>query len=584
MTSITTWNRLEPVPRSADLRSGLRAELEDPLWLMGRQWQFGEFAGEDAGSPVESVLHIEVARLSRYRAGAGGGVRGTHDLDDHSLPLEAAVERRPVAGTLAEVRWRAEGGLHFLRLLRAHRVGEGQRRQWVEAYTFEEVATAGVVGDDPAGVAWLATVQGRTVDGAALADALGSHLSNDGTLTDLPAEVAVPASQRARVLAAAGEWLHWWRSGIEEPPAEIDAWDPRRLEYAFSVQTSLSDGDVVLRADDYTGGHLDWYEYEADHRGGMGAPAQPAPPRLFVRRTLPSHAFYSGMPADRFWEFEDSTVRFGMGSSGRTDLAHLLLDEFALGYGNDWFVVPITLPVDSVCAVRKLSVRDTFGGETRVGPTATAGWRMFDLSTRAGAAARVTGLMHVAARLPPGQHGDPLEEVAWFRDEMANLVWAVERRTESAAGGSVDRYERVQRGLDPGASQQAIGETGDATLVYRLKSRVPENWHPFVPVRPEGAPAGAVELELRFIDRMATDGTVSRSAPQGRFLTAATPLVVADEEVAREGRIASLRWQLSRGMDGRYHSWLSHRVETGHGEGSSGLVFDVARPIDGTTM
>ncbi len=47
------------------------------------------------------------------------------------------------------------------------------------------------------------------------------------------------------------------------------------------------------------------------------------------------------MPADRFWEFENDTVRFGAGSVGRTDLAHLLLDEFALSYGNDWYTIPL---------------------------------------------------------------------------------------------------------------------------------------------------------------------------------------------------------------------------------------------------
>ena len=47
------WNRLEGRPRSADFERSLRAEVRDPLWFLTRQWQYGEFEGEDAGSPIE---------------------------------------------------------------------------------------------------------------------------------------------------------------------------------------------------------------------------------------------------------------------------------------------------------------------------------------------------------------------------------------------------------------------------------------------------------------------------------------------------------------------------------------------------
>ena len=45
MTSVTTWLRCEPHSRSADLAVSLEMRLADPLWLLGRQWQFGEFQG-----------------------------------------------------------------------------------------------------------------------------------------------------------------------------------------------------------------------------------------------------------------------------------------------------------------------------------------------------------------------------------------------------------------------------------------------------------------------------------------------------------------------------------------------------------
>ena len=49
MSSITTWQRLEPIPRTKDLRLGLRAETADPLWMLARQRQFGELRGRTLG-------------------------------------------------------------------------------------------------------------------------------------------------------------------------------------------------------------------------------------------------------------------------------------------------------------------------------------------------------------------------------------------------------------------------------------------------------------------------------------------------------------------------------------------------------
>ena len=69
MASITSWTRLEPRPRSTAMRASLEAQLCDPLWLLGRQWQLGEFQGEDAGTPVQARLRAESMRLSRWAPG-----------------------------------------------------------------------------------------------------------------------------------------------------------------------------------------------------------------------------------------------------------------------------------------------------------------------------------------------------------------------------------------------------------------------------------------------------------------------------------------------------------------------------------
>ena len=39
--------RLEGRSRESDNPTGLEMRVADPFWMLGRQWQFGEFKGED---------------------------------------------------------------------------------------------------------------------------------------------------------------------------------------------------------------------------------------------------------------------------------------------------------------------------------------------------------------------------------------------------------------------------------------------------------------------------------------------------------------------------------------------------------
>ncbi len=116
MPSITGWTRLEPRPRSKEFDIALQARVRDPLWMLTRQWQVGEFKGDDSGSLVAARLEMSVAPVNRFQPGSGGE---TQAYDHRQIPLEALVERERVhpVGTV-DVRLAAEAGLYFLRLLR----------------------------------------------------------------------------------------------------------------------------------------------------------------------------------------------------------------------------------------------------------------------------------------------------------------------------------------------------------------------------------------------------------------------------------------------------------------------------------
>src|SRR3954452_23284370 len=99
MPSITTWLRLEPRSRDDDVQLGLQAKIHDPLWMLGRQWQFNEFQGQDSGSPVAVKLEADGMELTRCFLGslpASGTAAGT-PFDASVIPLETMVEREPYA-------------------------------------------------------------------------------------------------------------------------------------------------------------------------------------------------------------------------------------------------------------------------------------------------------------------------------------------------------------------------------------------------------------------------------------------------------------------------------------------------------
>ena len=172
------------------------------------------------------------------------------------------------------------------------------------------------------------------------------------------------------------------------------------------------------------------------------------PSTEITRTVIPAPVSFRGMPAARFWEFEDAQVDFGSVDAGPTDLARMLLVEFALAYGNDWFVIPIELDVGSLYRTRSLVITDTFGVRTLIKSSSELGephstWRMFQHSyTRgSGITKPASNLFFLPPSLLKSMESRPIEEVLFLRDEMANLAWAVERLIESPAERPLNRFE-----------------------------------------------------------------------------------------------------------------------------------------------
>jgi hypothetical protein len=386
---------------------------------------------------------------------------------------------------------------------------------------------------------------------------------------NIPPDLKVAPGDSAEVKEAIQLWRQWYETFFSEPQVDAECWLTERMEYAFSVAARLTDGEVALTASEYYEGHLDWHDFDLNGEVNLGAGNDNAISE--IKQTLvPAPISYRGMPAQRFWEFEDARVDFGAVKAGPEELARMLLVEFALSYGNDWFVIPLDLPVGSICRPRSLVVTNTFGERFLIPTTHHAGepsasWRMFQLCSPPQTGRSITVLDPDLFLLPPALlktlENEPVEEVLFLRDEMANMAWGVEKIVESPSERPLNRFEQQQYPPPPAADQSGV-------LSYLLATAVPDYWIPLLPVQSEAG------LRLQRGKVLKLDGQLDTVGAKGRVLDADRPLAIFEEEIPREGVRVTRSWQLARWHDGSTHLWIGRQKEIGRGEGSSGLRFD----------
>jgi hypothetical protein len=554
------WERIEPASRDRELAPGLEARIHDPLWLLGRQWQFGEFAADDAGSAVATTLTASVAALTKLRPGRPAPGARTGNYQVAAVPLETLVEADDVHAA-PTARLRARMGQHFERLLAARNLGQ-YAGQYRTAYPIAATPPA----PDAASRRFLSVVAGRAIDGERLYRDL--KVSLRATPPALPTAPAIPSTDAAAVLAAAQAWVAWADALAIAPSGGPAAWVPDRLEYAFGM--SSPDG-IALEADEYADGRLDWHTFTAS-----GTTANPPAGRTALGpfAVVPSAVTYPGMPASRLWEFEDARVSFGSVEAEPEDLGRMLLSGFALLYGVNWLLVPLEVPVGALVRITRLDVRDTFGRTTTVGPTAPGGeWSVFGVTRDDGVRDRA---LLLAPALPASLQGRDIEDVLLLRDEAANLAWAVERAVEGEDGRPADRAQAAREGVP--VTPPVAPPPG--AVPYRLRTDPPPHWFPLLPQR--ALPSDpSMTFRLGSVPRVTPGSPATPLQPRGRLLAPmAKPPKVAlrDDEVPREGARVTRAYQLARWMDGSTFLWLGRRKGVGRGEGSSGLRFDTTDP------
>lgn len=582
MSSITTWMRLEPGCRNADMNAGLQARIYDPLWLLARQWQIGEFQGEDNGSPAAARWNGECARFTRYFPGilADKPLVEGHVFDGNSIPLETLVECervRPETNKPEKLRFAVEAGQHFLRMLDQQVTSENYRDLIKSKFPFTPLTREERDLLDADSLSFIDLLAPRVPDGRKLYAAMNAALRpTPPGKASLPSDLAIAPADIAEVRTAAELWLQWYETLHTEPGGRNPAWSAERMEYGFSIATRMVTGEKVLTAREYFSGHTDWHDFNVNDSASLHA-GNDAVGTTVTRTVIPAPVSYRGMPAARFWEFEDAQVDFGSVNAGPEDLARMLLVEFAISYGNDWFVIPIDLSVGSLCRTYSLVVTNTFGERFLIGSSNDSGeqykaWRMFQISSTSqpGKSLSVSdanaNLFLLTPALMTSIESRPVEEVLFLRDEMANMAWGVEHVIESATERALNRFEQQHYTAQPPPEQS------QEKLIYKLATEVPDNWIPLLPVQ------SSTGLRLKRGKVLKANGSQELVEARGRILNPDVPdqndLVIFEEEIPREGIRVTRNYQLTRWQDGSTHLWIGRRKQVGRGEGSSGLRFD----------
>lgn len=613
LPALPVYNRLEARPRAHDFDRALKAEIRDALWMLAKQWQMGEFNGDDAGSPVSAKVYLDKTMLTKYRP-------GDHDAEafDDSLPLETKVEQRNIpfkAGDLEiALDLRLLMGRHWLRLLDKYVPNPLLRQELKDSY----ISHYGVYEPTPEvredvlytsnQQSWRkhAALAGRSVDGKKLYDDIIVDETNHAS-TVAPDVTFDGVTGEPELVELGRRFVKWFDNLYVQPQGEEgnDAWLPSKLEYQFACSAPQGEGEKTFSAEEYYHGHLDWYNFSIEPgTASLGeVEATPLPEDFdapIIRSFIPTPIQFDGMPNTRWWAFEEGRTNFGDIRPDTTDLNKLLLIEFGLVYANDWYLLPVTLPAGAIANVRGMTVKNVFGENTWIAATGRGQddnphrWTMYSMDV-VGDDLRPADLTAIIVpSVPKIQEGMPIEEVQLARDEVANMAWGIEKRVPLPSGESVPGREaardtlnylkRIIALLDADVEEDKLPR---ADFRYKIMSSVPENWIPFISTHEEGSDR-ETRLQRGSMPRILEgdpEKRIEKVKPrtnllrQGLNQTPKQSYFIEEEEVLRAGINISQSFQRTRWYRGQVYTWLGVRKRTGRGEAWSQLKFDYLQTV-----
>lgn len=556
MPSITTWTRLEPRSRHQDMSAFLQARVADPLWALAVQWRIGELIGQDAAFPIRAETEVTVRPLVHASS-----------TTDPQIAADASLAAEPVYHDSAG--WAVQQGAELMAQLEDYGVSDTAMAAVLTAFPYVYLAGGSA---DAQGESYLQLLSGRLPDAAALEPVLRSAVASGA----LSATMGIPAVDTGAVLSAAAAWLHDVDGRV---PSGAANWRPELLEYDLSLHVVTPTGVFAsANAQGWNGDDLDWYHFDLT-TPVPGAPPYPTLPAFppsgsLTASTVPHPLTFPGAPDPRYWAMEDAAVNFASVQVVPSDLARMLLVEFATVTSPDWYLQPLTLPVGAIHSVT-LIVTNTFGERVVVpqlapsvlypghAPTAVPDWVMFRPSTLTD-----SGVAPLDGLLLPSLTADmvrsaPVESVTLVRDDSQNRAWALETVVTGSDGRPFDRFHAATDAELPTTNTADDG----STVRYQLVSPLPA-WA--FPLLATDSAAPAVELVL----------PDEAHPPLGVLLNDIRGRQVQQQQIPPWQATLIRHRYLARGPDGQLLVWTGRRYLLGGAERSVPLRFDQALGTD----
>jgi hypothetical protein len=417
-SSTFVYARLEPQPNDVDLQGGFASTVEDPYWLLARQWQMGELQGENASSPV--FVHYDLRHAP---------------IDCPAAPLDA-------------------------RLVPAEAIVESEADDW---WTMGRRIRVGRLLAPPASQA------GIPLDDALFADPPPPYEHFKGSVDGLALW---------RLMIAAGEDPSQFVAG---PPVEsVPAWDSRQLLYEQYDQNCFETEGALLIAERHRGDRLDWYSVDAGAIDtGIGSQTTPrrAIPAGFHYPGAPNSRWWEFENA----EVDAGAYVPDQAHSATailTELIHSHSDDWfvfpVLADAAQKIGIEHIQVRDAFDRTYSDTELDDDGEPKWIGLRPPANWTLFHVE---GLDSNELLLWNVAER---PLESLPIERVQIGPDEQSNLMWAVERVLDGRETGHAEAPPSANSS-PPFNDGTPSGDTAKPREFTYVPARgIAPFWHPYL--------------------------------------------------------------------------------------------------------
>lgn len=611
--------RMEGRTSNDDMTEALRLRVHDPLWMLTRQWQLGEFRGNDCGTAMSVNCVVE-----EY-------------LRDNS-PLEPMMEQiNPKIDLMARI----ESAIYLIDMIRHSKKYDKDeikefRKTAIQKWPVDWEETDCQVLNHKATYeyeqklnesrdAYFQMYNGKIFDGYKLYDDIKNNPNKlmDNTIMD------------DKMIS---DYIEWFEKKYFPVNSINEHWIQEDLCYKLSDKV----GEHNFEGDRYKGGRLSWYsmDYKDSSNRTTNKKADfnehdkdnNTAPKTITRQlmSLPSMAHIAAAPNRRLWQIEDRKVFMG-NSIQKQSSGNVAMMKYVTMFSNDWMLFPLDTKIGRYIQLKSIDVIDTFGDKITINGNDRAGkkdklkkmeeqWQMFTNTTvNKPKETRLDGLYY-APILAATIEGKPIEEVKLLRDEMSNMVWGVEHLISNGCGSTIDMnlyasklteyVDGLYKENQPKQTPQEImfskeqnpvikNESQKATYKYTLQSSVPFNWIPFVPQRLKKTDNndtflfGGREMILRrgkmpcyiwhkekedvkidMIPVRPLSSILRQGIVQQNNQCSESPLFFHEEAIQTTGIRIVKNYQRSRWINGASYNWLGLYNRISKTESNSGLEFD----------